>query len=346
MKKLLLTIILLILLTQPVFAMEFEAPTVPEAGREYMPEQTESFGKDLWYIIQNALSAIRPEIFEAAKVCIGIVCIVLLSSLIAGFSERTKKMTEFTAVTGISVVLLRTTNTLINLGAQTVTQIGEYSKLLMPVMTAALAAQGGVTSSAAMYTGTSVFCAVLTNMIAKLLIPALYIFLCMCIACNAITEDILVKLRDFTKWVLTWSLKIILYVFTGYISITGVVSGSADASLIKATKLTISGSVPVVGSILSDASESILVSAGLMKNAAGVYGVLAIIALWIGPFLKIGIQYLLIKITAAICGIFGTKHTVALLNDFATAMGFILAMISTISLLLTIALVCFMKGVA
>lgn len=346
MKKFLLAIILLISLIQPVFAMDFEAPTVPEEGRDYMPEQAESFGKDLWYIIKKAVNTIRPEIFEAARLCIGIVSVVLLSSLISGFSERTQKITEFIAVTGIAVLLLRTTNSLINLGAQTVTQIGEYSKLLMPVMTAALAAQGGVTSSAALYTGTSVFCAVLTNLIAKLLIPLLYVFLCLCIAYNAISEGILEKLRDFAKWVLTWSLKILLYVFTGYISITGVVSGNADASMIKATKLTIAGSVPVVGSILSDASESILVSAGLMKNAAGVYGVLAIIALWIGPFLKIGIQYLLIKITAAVCGIFGTKHTVSLLNDFATAMGFILAMISTISLLLTIALVCFMKGVA
>ena len=141
-------------------------------------------------------------------------------------------------------------------------------------------------------------------------------------------------------------LKIILYVFTGYIGITGVVSGSADASMIKATKLTISGSVPVVGSILSDASETILISAGIMKNAAGVYGVLAIAALWIGPFLKIVMQYLLLKTTAAVCGVFGTKRTVSLIQDFSSAMGFVLAMISTISLLLTIAVVCFMKGVA
>ncbi len=346
MKKILLVIILVVMLVQPVSAMEFEAPEVPESGQAYMPDNTESFGEGLWYVIKSAISAIRPEVVQAAGICLCIAAVVLLISLLSGLSARTKQLAEMAAIIGIAVLLLQPTNTLINLGAQTVTEISEYSKLLIPVMTAAMAAQGGVSTSAALYTGTTVFCTVLTSMIAKLIIPMLYIFLCLCIAGNAIAEDVLKKLRDFIKWVMTWSLKIILYVFTGYISITGVVSGSADASMIKATKLTISGSIPVVGSILSDASETILVSAGIMKNSAGVYGVLAIVAVWIGPFIKIGVQFLLLKITAAVCGVFGTKRAVALIQDFAAAMGFILAMICTISLLLTIGIVCFMKGVA
>ena len=75
-------------------------------------------------------------------------------------------------------------------------------------------------------------------------------------------------------------MKIVLYAFTGYIGFTGVVSGTTDAMAMKAAKLTISGAVPVVGGILSDASEAVLVSAGIMKNAAGVYGILAVLAIF------------------------------------------------------------------
>ena len=141
-------------------------------------------------------------------------------------------------------------------------------------------------------------------------------------------------------------LKTVLYIFTGYISITGVISGTVDASALKATKLTISGIVPVIGKVLADTSETILVSAGIMKNAAGVYGVLAIIAVFIGPFLEIGIQYLLLKLTGAVCNIFGNKQTVTLINNFSTGMGIILAMIGTVCVLLLISLVCFMKGMS
>ena len=136
-----------------------------------------------------------------------------------------------------------------------------------------------------------------------------------------------------------------MYIFTGYITITGVVSGSADQAALKAAKLTISGAVPVVGGILSDASEAVLVSAGVVKNAVGVYGLLAIAAIAMGPFLRIGVQYLLLKMTAAVCGVFGNKRTTELVGDFASAMGLLLAMTGAVCLILLISMVCFMKGV-
>ena len=114
---------------------------------------------------------------------------------------------------------------------------------------------------------------------------------------------------------------------------------------IKAAKLTISGAVPVVGNIISDASETILVSAGVMRNAVGIYGLLAILAMWIGPFLLTGCQYLLLKMTTAVCGVFGEKKTVTLIKDFTWIMGFLLAMTGTVCLLLLVSIVCFMKGV-
>ena len=103
--------------------------------------------------------------------------------------------------------------------------------------------------------------------------------------------------------------------------------------------------VPVVGGILSDASEAVLVSAGLVKNAVGIYGVLVIIALWIRPFIQIGMQYLLLKLTAGICGMFGTKAPVKLISCFSGAMGMLLAMTGAVSLLLLVSVVSMMKGV-
>ena len=127
-------------------------------------------------------------------------------------------------------------------------------------------------------------------------------------------------------------------------TITGVISGTADQAALKATKLTISGMVPVVGGILSDASETILISAGAVKSAVGVSGLLALIAIAIGPFLRIGVQYLLLKITASVCGVFGSKRITGLISDIAGAMGLILAMTGTVCLLLMISMVCFLKG--
>lgn len=345
MRKFVLLFALILVLATPVSAMDFTAPTAPDSAQEYMPAEIESFGEGLWHVIKMAIADLQPHITEAAGVCVSLISVVLLVSLISSFQGTTKRIIEIVSTLLIGVILLKPSNVLIGMGVSTVKELCEYGKLLLPVMTAATAAQGGATVSAALYLGTTFFITLLTTIISKLIVPMIYIYLCLCVANSATGEESLKKLRDFIKWLMTWSLKIVIYIFTGYISISGVVSGTADATAIKATKLALSGCVPVVGGLISDASETIIISAGVMKNAAGIYGLLAILAVWIGPFIQIGIQCLLLKITAAVCSVFGTKQPVELIQAISSAMGLVLAMTGTISLLLLISTVCFMKGV-
>lgn len=344
MKRLAIILCFLSLFVIPVHAMEFTAPEAPDSAQDLLPAQQDSFGADLWKIIKSALNRFEPQLMRGCAVCVSLIALVLMLSVLQNLSKHGARLLELTAAVAIGCLLFQQTNQMIRLGADTVRQISDYGKLLLPVMTAAMAAQGGVTSSTAIYTATAVFDALLSAAIAGLLVPMVYIFLLLAIGNSATGENTLAKLRDFVKWLLSWTLKIILYIFTGYLTITGVVSGTADAAALKATKLTISGMVPVVGGILSDASEAVILGAGVMKNAVGVYGLLAIIATWIAPFLEIGIQYLLLKATAAICGVFGVKGASTLIQDFSTAMGLLLAMTGTVCLLLLISTVCFMKG--
>lgn len=345
MKKVISLLICVCFLVIPVSATEITAPTVPESGRDFMPEDTESFGEGVLEILRDAISNLRPDLREAARICTAVIGVVLLVSVLSSFPGTTSAAADLCGTVAIAAVLLGSSNSLVHLGTETISELSEYGKLLLPVLTAATAAHGAVTSSAALYTGTAVFNSILSSLISHLLVPMVFVFLALAAANSAVGEDVLKKLRDLVKWCLTWCLKIILYIFTGYMGVTGVVSGTTDAAKLKAAKLTISGVVPVVGSILSDASEAVLVSAGVIKNAAGIYGMLAMLAVCAGPFFQIGIHYLLLKLTGAVCSVFGSKRTVGLISDFATAMGLILAMTGSVCLLLLIGIVCFLKEV-
>ena len=345
MSKLILAVALIFALAVPASAVEFTAPQVPEGGAELMPEDTSSFAAGLTELLRDAVWGLRPDLKEASKVSLGVIAAVMMVSLLQSFSGSVKTVANLVGATAIAAGLLLSANSLIRLGSQTVTEISEYGKLLLPVMTAAMAAQGGAASSTALYAGTAVFDSVLSSLISRMLGPMVYLFLALSAANGAIGENILGKLRDLVKNVVSWSLKTILTVFTTYMTVTGVVSGTTDAAALKATKVTISSVVPVVGGILSDASEAVLVSAGLMKNAAGIYGILAVLAVFLSPFLKIGVHYLILKLTAAVCGIFGEKGLTELIGDFSTAMGLLLAMTGSEGLLLLISTVCFLKGV-
>lgn len=345
MKGLVLTIVFIFSLALPVSAAEITAPSVPDSGAELMPKDTSSFADALLELVFNALSGIHPDLQEAGKTCTGIIGIVLLLSVLQSLPGNTQAICDLVGSVAIGVILLNQTNSLIHLASDTIQDMSSYGTLLLPVMTAAMAAQGGITGSAALYAGTAFFDSVLSKLISVLLIPMIYLYLAISVANSAVGEDVLKQLRDFIKWLMTWALKIILYVFTGYMGITGVVSGTSDAATLKAAKLTISGMVPVVGGILSDASDAVLTSAAVVKNTAGIYGLLAILAVCIGPFLRIGIHYLMLKATAAVSGVFGSKAVSGLVKDFSTAMGLMLAMTGSVCLLLLISVVCFLKGV-
>ena len=345
MRRTLILLLLLVLTVTPVRAVEYTAPEAPEDVSWMMETSSDSFAEGFLNILKKAIPVLHPTFAEALRTCLASICAVLAVSLAENFSSANQKAVSVGSCVLVGMILLQCTDTMIALGTETVTQISEYGKLFLPVITAATAAQGGVGTSAALYAGTAFFDSLLSSVISRLLIPMLYIYLCLCIAAGSLGEQMLHKLKGIAKQVIIWVCKTVLYAFTGYLSITGVVSGTTDAAALKAAKLAISGCIPVVGSILSDASESILVSAGIMKNAAGIYGILAFIAISIVPFLNICVYYLLFKATAAVCEVFGNKASTGLIKDFSAGFGFLLAMTGTVCLLFLISTVCFMKGV-
>ena len=345
MTKVLIGMVFFIMLAVPAEAVELSAPEVPMSAWERMPQNTDSFGAGCRELLHNSILLVQPELKAAMEVSVGILFAVVLFSLLPMVTEKSNMLVSIAGAAVLASEMLQCTNSMIGYASDAVWEICEYGKLLCPVMTTALAAQGGITASAALYTGTIAFITCLSTLVSRVFIPMLYVFLVFSISHCALGEGFLKTFADTLKNTLSWLLKTILIIFTSYMSISGVVSGTADTAVLKAAKATISSVVPVVGGILSDASESVLVSMGVMKNAAGIYGILAALAVFIGPFIKVGVQYLFLKMTAAICSVFGNKRIVALVGDFSAAMGLLLAMVASGCVMVLVSTVCFMKGI-
>ena len=345
MIRLLFGILFALSLSIPASASEIQAPEVPESAMDIMPENTDSFGNALVELLRKGILLIQPELDGALRTCSGILICALLYSILPILSEKLTEPMAMAWSVALGTVMLQRTGTMIGYAADALRQICDYGKLLCPVLTTALAAQGGLTTSAALYTGTIVFITLLSILVSRLLIPLVYLFLLFSVAGSAIGEGFFRNLADGVKHLLTWLLKTLLIVFTTYMSVTGVVSGTTDAAALKTAKVTLSSVVPVVGGILSDASESVLVSMGILKNTAGIYGILAVLALFMGPFVKVGVQYLLLKGSAALCSLFGDKRISSLIGDFSTAMGLLVAMVAAGCVLILISTVCYLKGI-
>ena len=294
-------------------------------------------------MLKNALPDLTSDFSQAMAGALGVLAAAMLTGVLSAVAEDKSTGMELGGVVAVGILMLSPARNSIRQGIGCVEELTEYGRLLLPVMTSAMAAQGGVTAAKALYAGTAVFTALLSTVISKFVVPMVYLFLALSVANGVCTN--LDKLRDFVKWLISWCLKGVLMGFSAYMGVSGVLSGSVDAAALKATKLAIGGMVPVVGGMLSDASETVLVSAGLVKNAAGVYGLLAVLAVWIGPFFHMGAQYLVWTGATALCGLFAPKHLTGVVSDFSTAMGLLLAMLGTVCLFWLVSTVCFLKGV-
>jgi stage III sporulation protein AE len=344
MRKLMLVLCLIAALSINANAADFTAPEAPEDVQDLLPYENATFAQGLWHILRAGFETVHPKLTQCLHSCIRILTISLLLGMIQSLPRA--ETVILAGKIAVACILLEPTDTLITQAADTIVEMGEYGKLLLPVMTGVLAAQGGGGTATALYAGTAFFTTLLASLIANLLIPLVYIFLALSLA-SAVTQD--ETLQKLSKWMIQVSskgLRIILYVFTGYLTITGVISGAADQMAIKAAKLTISSMIPVVGNIMADASETILVSAGIAKGAIGIYGLWTMIALGISPMLSIGAQYLSLKATGAACSLFSGKAVSNSTEAFASAMGLLLAMTGTMCLLIMISTVCFMKGLS
>lgn len=344
MKAWIIIICLLLCLAVPASAADLTAPEAPDSARPLLPYEEVSFAEGLRHIVSKAFEVVFPSVSQALRVCISVFAAVMLIGLLRCVGDGAAGAVSLCVAVVIGCILLEPANSMIRAASETVGELSDYGKLLLPVMTAALAAQGGGGSAAALYAGTALFDTLLSSAVTKLLAPVVYIFLALAVMAAATGDESLQRLKRAILTFISKGLRVVLYIFTGYLTITGVVAGTADQMSVKAAKLTISGMVPVVGNIMAEASETLLVSAGLLKSAAGVYGLLTVIAIGISPFLRIGIQYLLLKATAAAGSMFESKEVTGLVNDFASAMGLLLAMTGAQCMLILVSTVCFMKG--
>lgn len=309
------------------------------------PLEQADFSAGVARILQDAVSRSGSAVKAAAATMLRVLVILVLCQMVDALGqERTGRITVLAAALGITACCASDLHTMIGLGQTTMEEITNFSSLLLPVMAAAATATGAGISAGAMYTVAAFFSNLLIRFSRYLLIPLVYAYLGLAMADDALGQDKLSRMRELLGWVIRNGLKAVMYLFTGFLTVTGILSGSADAAALKAAKAAISTAVPVVGGIISGAAETILSSAGLLRTAIGTFGMLAVLSYFILPFFRIGIAYLACKVTAALGGMVDNRHG-ALLEAIAGAMGYMLAMTGSCAVMSMLSCCCFFKAV-
>ena len=283
---------------------------------------------------------------SAARNAALLLAVVFLAALCASLSASgaCAKVTQMTGAVAVAALSVTHVTSCITAGSSALTTLRDFSKILLPSMCAAAAASGAATSAAAKYAATSLFLDILLSAETAVLLPMLYTYAGTVICGAALEQDVLTALSALLRKALRLLIGF-AGVFTLYLSLTGILTGSADAAAAKAVKTAVSAALPVVGSIVADAAATVTASAAILRGGIGIIGVMSVAAVCVTPYLQLAVHYALYKLAAGIAESFADKRVGRLIGGFADVYGFLLGMVGVASLILFLSIVSSMKAV-
>jgi stage III sporulation protein AE len=318
-----------------------------QSAKKYMGDVSLTDGMNLndglYSILQKGTTQVSGIVKKAIQSGVILLVIVMLTGLADHVSLNSgAKMIQaapIAAALAITAVAVTDATTLIGLGTQAIETMESFSKVLLPTIAAATAASGAIAGASARQLASMLFSDVLITLINRFLLPLVYTYIAACTAHAAIGNEGLKRIAGMLKWMITSVLTLVLLIFVGYLTVSGVIAGTSDAITIKATKFTMSSMVPVVGGIISDAAETVLAGAAILKNTIGLFGMLAVISMCLAPFLQLGIHYIIYKITAALASTMADSRISGLIDGIGSAFGLVLGMTASCALLLLVSMV-------
>jgi len=356
--KFVVVLILLLLLTVPVYAEESPID-VSSAETELPADAVEITGKlvtdgnyDLDGAVGRLMRKAKQETIERMKseakdmlrlVAIAVVCSVAESLCPDG---RTAEIISLCACAAAAAAVTGPIDSLAGRMDAALRTLSDYGRAVLPAVYTATAVSGAVVSAGARYAAVVLCLNILMDVLIRFAIPMIYAFLAICLSKSVFPNPVLNTAASTVKWCTTTGLTVVTLGISTYITLTGALTSGADAVAVKGGRMIISSALPVVGGIMSDASAVVLASASVIKNAAGVFALIGISAVCLAPFVAIGVKMLLFRLCAAVASAIEGKRLSQLLSDLSAALGMMLGVLGSVTIMLFISFMAAIKTVS
>ena len=148
----------------------------------------------------------------------------------------------------------------------------------------------------------------------------------------------LTQLAELMRNVSMVILSVLLTVFLGVISVQGASSAVMDGVSLKAAKYIAGNFIPVLGRVFADATDTVMTTSLLVKNAVGLTGVIIILFLCLFPALKIITIAFIYNVTAAIMQPLGDTPIVNCLQVIGKSLIYVFAALAAVGFMFFMAI--------
>ena len=139
------------------------------------------------------------------------------------------------------------------------------------------------------------------------------------------------KLSGIIKKLYVFALSFIGTVFSGIVTLKGVLSDGADTLSARSIRLVVGNSLPVVGGTVSETYSTLISSLSLIKNTVGVFGIITVAVTVLPTLLRLVAWILALDIASVFADISGAASAFRLFPVLKDALVLLVATITIVS---------------
>ena len=271
---------------------------------------------------------------------LSIITAVLLCSLFDSFSlsfkEKNKGLYNLCTCFFVASVSLIPLINLINSSEGLIIASCELSGAVIPILCTISAAQGKTISAGVFNSAAIVFSQLISEAYVYFFVPGANILLALSISSCTDSKGITKEIVKIIKKYFLILLSVCASLYFTIIGIKGSLSTAADESAIKALKLAAGNFVPVIGGAISDSASALLSSLSITKSAVGVFGILALLSIFVPLLIKILLWILGFDLCSALAGSFSQENINELLKTVSSVLSIFAVMLIFCALMMIV----------
>lgn len=306
------------------------------------------FGK-LWeWFVSRCFGAVQKNKSYLAQMLILLLAFAMLQGISGIFADSFLSDISFLAVYFLFLYnALRIFASMQEIVYSCMEKIADFTLLIQPVFCMAMIFSSGISSASLTYEMTLLVLYLVQNLLQKLLLPLVFLFLITQFANFAWREEHFSSLAKLLESGVGLAQKVLVTFILGMNLIQGMVAPALD-QLKKTAAIRTVGLIPGLGGAMNAVSEMLLGTGLLIKNCVGVTVIVLLVLLCAKPLLEIGILAFVYRLLAALAEPVTDKRISGVLDALARAgMLYVKLVVTAILMLfLTVAVVCVATSVA
>ncbi len=295
-------------------------------------------------LFQQVVSMVGGNVKEPLRAAVSVVAMMLICALLNGMklSFGDRPMSGVIGLVGtlcVTVVVIQPVVSCIANAANVIHAAADFLLACVPVLVGIMIAAGQPVSANSYNLLMMAAGNVISLLSADVLVPLMNIFLAISTV-SAVSPNLgLGGLCAAFHKVVKWAMGFCMTIFSGLLTIHSVVAASADSATAKAAKFVVSNAVPIVGSALGDAVQSINACLKLLKSGVGAFGILAGIFIFLPVLVQCTAWIITLHVCSGIGEVFEQKEISLILKSAGTVLETMLSITLCCMAILTVSTV-------